>query len=57
MTIQTIVQHCQLSPDQLQWMVGEAWKQQQQSHQSLLQQNDQLNAELYDNFTIRTSNQ
>ena len=48
MVMRNIAEHCQLPPDQLQWMMGEAWKQQQQSHQSLLQQCDQLNANLHE---------
>ena len=48
MVIRNIAEHCQLSPDQLQWMMGETWKQQQQSHQSLLQQCDQLNTNLHE---------
>ena len=48
MVMRNIAEHSQLPPDRLQWMMGEAWKQQQQSHQSLLQQCDQLNANLHE---------
>lgn len=48
MVIRNIAEHSQLPPDRLQWMMDEAWKQEQQSQQSLLQQCDQLRAELHE---------
>ena len=48
MVMRNIAEHCQLPPNQLQWMMDEAWKHQQQSQQSLSQQCNQLNADLHE---------
>lgn len=48
MVMRNIAEHSQLPPDRLQWMMGEAWKHQQQSQKSLLQECDQLNANLHE---------
>ena len=48
MVVRNIAEQCQLPADRLQWMMSEAWKQQQHAQQSLLQQCDQLNASVHE---------
>ena len=52
MGICSIAEHCQLPHDQLQWIMGEGWKQQQQL---VLQQSDQLHAELHEKDILISS--
>ena len=46
--MRSIAEQSQLAPDRLQWMMDEAWRQQQQSRQSLLQECDQLKATVHE---------
>ena len=48
MVMRSIAEQSQLAPDRLQWMMDEAWRQQQQSRQSLLQECDQLKATVHE---------
>lgn len=49
MVMGSIAEQSQLAPDRLQWMMDEAWRQQQQqSRQSLLQECDQLKATVHE---------
>ena len=48
MVMRSIGEQSQLLPDRLQWMMDEAWRQQQRSQQSVLQECDQLKATVHE---------
>ena len=48
MVMRSIGEQSQLLPDRLQWMMDEAWRQQQRSQQSVLQECNQLKATVHE---------
>lgn len=48
MVMRSVGEQSQLLPDRLQWMMDEAWRQQQRSQQSVLQECDQLKATVHE---------